>query len=413
MIKAPKSFIDFQQLKAGIMGYFLKNGSWVFLRQVVETASGLALSVVFARLSTQEVYGQYQFILSLFATISILSIPGFNTSIIKSAAKGYDGEYKEAVKKSFIWSLIGVPVLLAVGAFYYFQNPTLGVALMIASIFFPFFYAPNTWDTYLRGKGEFKTLAIYGSVQALINAVATILVLSLERNNLLAIIVTYLISYTFFNIFYYQKSLKFVKNDKQEGEAISYGFFLTKLSIIGTIANNLDRLLIGVFLSPASLAVYSVGMLFTKQVQGISKNLLWIISVKDLKKKILTKQSYVKVFLVSSLIAVICLLGFQYIIPLLFSQKYTEAVFLSEISIIFYPFFVITLLYGNEVIFDNDKRVLTLNSFISPIVLILLDILVLPFWGIKGLAFISGLQYALFLIIVPLLRRYYGRKNGL
>ncbi len=391
------------------MGYFFKNGSWVFLRQVVETASGLALSVVFARLSTQEVYGQYQLILSIFATISILSIPGFNTSIIKSSARGYDGEYKEAVKKSFLWSLIGVPVLLAVGAFYYFQNPTLGVALMIVSIFFPFFYAPNTWDTFLRGKGEFKTLAIYGSVQALINAIVTILVLILDRNNLLAIIVTYLISYTFFNILYYRKSLKFVKNDKQGGEAISFGYFLTKLSIIGTIANNIDRLLIGIFLSPAALAVYSVGMLFTKQIQGISKNLLWIISVKDLEKKILTRQSYIKVFLVSSLIAIVCFLSFQYIIPLLFSQKYVEAVFLSKISIIFYPFFVITLLYGNEVTFNNEKRVLFLNSFISPIVFILLDILVLPLWGIKGMAFISGLQYALFLIIVPLLRRYYGK----
>jgi O-antigen/teichoic acid export membrane protein len=396
-------------IKAGITSYFLKNGSWVFLRQVVETASGLALSVVFARLSTQEVYGQYQFILSIFATISILSIPGFNTSIIKAAAKGYDGEYKEAVKKSFLWSLIGVPVLLAVGAFYYFQNPTLGVALMIASIFFPFFYAPNTWDIFLRGKEEFKTLALYGSVQALINAIVTILVLILDRNNLLAIIVTYLISYTFFNILYYRKSLKFVKNDKRDGEAISFGFFLTKLSIIGTIANNIDRLLIGIFLSPASLAIYSVGILFTKQIQGISKNLLWIISVKDLNKKILTRQSYVKVFVVSSLITIICLLGFRYIIPFLFSQKYSEAIFLSEISIIFYPFFVIFLLYGNEVTFNNEKRVLALNSFISPIVFILLDILVLPLWGIKGLAFLSGFQYAIYTLVVYLLRRS-GRR---
>jgi O-antigen/teichoic acid export membrane protein len=210
---------------------------------------------------------------------------------------------------------------------------------------------------------------------------------------------------------YYRKSLKFVKNDKQGGEAISFGFFLTKLSIIGTIANNIDRLLIGIFLSPAALAVYSVGMLFTKQIQGISKNLLWIISVKDLQKKVLTRQSYIKVFLASSLIAIVCLFGFQYIIPFLFSQKYAQAVFLSEISIIFYPFFVIFLLYGNEVTFNNEKRVLALNSFISPIVFILLDILVLPLWGIKGLAFLSGFQYAIYLLVVYFLRRSVRRAS--
>lgn len=133
--------------------YFVKNGFWVILRQGVGAITGLALSVAFARLATQEVFGQYQFILSILSIVSILSIPGLNTSIIRSAARGCDGDYKEVVRVSFIWSLLGVPALLIIGGYYYiYQSHPLGIALMISSIFFRFFTLPIPGITFCREK---------------------------------------------------------------------------------------------------------------------------------------------------------------------------------------------------------------------------------------------------------------------
>ena len=83
---------------------------------------------------TREVFGEYQFVLSVLAIISILSIPGLNISLIRSVARGYEGDYKKVVKVSFKWSLLGVPVLLMVGSYYYLhQRQLLGIALMISS----------------------------------------------------------------------------------------------------------------------------------------------------------------------------------------------------------------------------------------------------------------------------------------
>lgn len=390
--------------------YFIKNSYWVILRQSVEITAGLALSVAFARLASQEVFGQYQFILSIFATFSILSIPGFNTSIIKAAANGYDGEYPDIVKKSFFWSLLGIPVLMMIGAYYYvFQNHLLGIALMISAVFFPFFYAPNTWYNYLQGKNRFDVLARYGISQSLINTAATVAVLFFSRNNLVAITFTYLISYTFFNVFYYFKSLKYMENEKRDNESISYGFFLTKLSIIGVISNNIDKLLIGIFLPASQLAVYSIGILFTRQIQSFSKGLLWIVSVKAIKQKILSRKYYLLIFIGGIAAAGLFMILFKYLIPLLFSDKYSASIILSEITIVFFPFFLLTTIYGNEITFNSEKKVLLKNSFISPLILIVLNILVLPIFGIKGLAFLSGFQYIIFLSVVYLLRRS-GRR---
>jgi len=133
--------------------YFVKNGFWVVVRQFVEVVAGISISIVFARLASQEVYGQYQFILSIFATISVLSIPGLNTSIIKSTAEEKDGEYKNIVKISFFWSFLGIPILFAIGMYYYLTGgATLGIALIIASIFFPFFYAPTPGIIFCRAR---------------------------------------------------------------------------------------------------------------------------------------------------------------------------------------------------------------------------------------------------------------------
>lgn len=392
--------------------YFIGNGFWVSIRLFFEILAGLALSVAFARLATQEMYGQYQFVLSVFALVSILSIPGLNTSIIKSAAEGKDGDYRSVVKTSFYWSFIGVPIIFLIGGYYYFiGSVSLGGAFMVAAIFFPFFYAPNTWYSFLQGKKRFDILAGFGIVQASVNAVATVGVVFLYRDSLIAVTLTYLVSYTFFNVLYYFSSLKYIENNKKDTEAVPYGFFLTRLNIIGTVANNIDKILIGIFLSPAELAVYSVGMLFTNQVQSLSKSLLWVISVKAIQQRILDARSYIRMFVLGIIVTIVCLLSFQFIIPILFSEKYSAAVFLSEISIVFFPFFVVSLLYDNENTFGVRKSVMLKNSIISPVLRIVLIIVALPLYGAVGLAFLSGFRYVLSPVTLYLLNLFERKKT--
>ncbi len=386
--------------------YFVKNGFWVVFRQGIGTVGGLALSVSFARLATQEVFGQYQFILSILSIVSILSIPGLNTSIIQSAAKGYDGDYKKVVRASFLWSLLGVPILLIVGMYYYaFQNHSLGIAFMLSSIFFPFFYAPNTWDSFLQGKSRFDISAKYSSIQSLINTIATIGVIFFYRDNLVAIVAIYLISFSFFNGYYYYKSLQYVENEKSDKDTIKYGWFLTKLSVLGFISGNIDKILIGILLSPTSLAIYSIGILMTKQLQDNTKSILSIFAPKQVKYNSLPLKHYLYLFLLGATIAIIGLVAIKFILPLLFSEKYISAIYISQISIAFYPFFILALIFKNQILFSNKKDILFRESIISPIVKIILTIILLPLFGINGLAFLFGFQYFIIFVVLYSLDR--------
>jgi len=400
--------------KVGLdLPYFIKNGFWVTFRQGVGIISGLALSIVFARFASQEVFGQYQFILSILSIVSILSIPGLNTSIIQSVTSGHDGDYKKVVKTSFLWSLLGVPILLIIGGYYYVcQSHSLGIVLMISSVFFPFFYAPNTWDSFLQGKSRFDIAAKYSSVQAIINTLATIAVIFFKGSNLILIMITYLISYTFFNWYYYIKSLKYVENTKNDAGVIAYGWFLTKTGILNIIAGNIDRIIVGVFLSQSQLAVYAIGVLLSKQLQNITKSFLSISVPKQIKQYDISGKNYLKIFTLSLFVLILFWLMIPSLIPLLFSDKYIEAVSLSRISLLFYPIFVISVLYKNKFLYNKNQKVIKMEAFIAPAVKIFLTLVLLPFFGISGLAFLFGFQYVLSLGSLYLIEKIGIRENS-
>lgn len=387
--------------------YFVKNGFWVVLQQGVGTLSGVALYVVFARLSTQEVFGQYQFILSIFSVVSILSIPGLNTSIIRSVARGYDGDYKKVVKVSFFWSLLGVPALLIVGAYYYwFQSHPLGIALMLSSVFFPFFYAPNTWDSFLRGKGRFDVSTKYGIIQSAMNALVTIVVVFFFRNNLIAIVVTYLVSFTFFNGYYYWRSLSYMENEKKDGEVFKYGWFLTKINVLGVIAGNIDSLLVGVILGPIDLAIYTVVSLVSNRLSSVLGSFLSIIFPKIAQSKQsfsmlvkVHKRKMIFLMLFSFLVAVLFYILIPDVNRILFGNKYIQSFPLSRIFFISIFLSFPTAFLGYYISASKDTFSIWLSGPVFYVIRILLNFYLISYYRLPGAVWAANLLTIIISII--------------
>ena len=255
MLEAIKKKINEYSRKYQLdLAYVVRNEFWVYLRYGVSLVIGLAVSIIFARLAPKEVYGQFNFIMAILGTVSIVSIPGLNTAVARSTALGNEGNYKQAVKTKFLWSLIGIPALLGVGAYYYYYGTQIiGICLMVSSIFFPLMNAPNAWDSFLAGKRRFDLSSIYGNIQSVVNAAAMIAVLLLNASNLLLIIITYLVTTAFLHCLFYFRSLKHIENQVKDSECIKYGYFLTGTGVIGVISGYLDKIMIGTLLGAPQL----------------------------------------------------------------------------------------------------------------------------------------------------------------
>ena len=394
--------------------YFIKNGFWVFLRQGIGSICGLALSIAFARLATQEVFGQYQFVLSLLSIISILSIPGLNTAITQSVARGYDGDYKKVVKISFLWSLLGIPTLLIIGGYYYiFQSHPLGIALMISSIFFPFFYAPNTWDAFLQGKSRFDISTKYSSIQAILNTLATVTIIFFSANNLIPIVVMYFISYTFFNGCYYFRSLKYIENNRNDPNVYKFGNFLNKINILILISNNIDKVLIGVLISNEMLAVYTVISLIAMKIKGMSQPIINIFfpklsqsdySIKELFRK--KKKIIIILIILNFALSLIFMLVSEKISYLFFGNNYSEYYYLSKyfsIMVFISPFLFFLGIFAQAK--KYTKLILNINIF-QNISWIFLNIILIYRFGLFGAVLSINISYAVwFLLYLFFLRR--------
>ena len=186
--------------------YYIENGFWVLLNQFVLIISNLLLSIIMARYLSKECYGQYQFVLSVLAIVSIFSIPGLNTSVMRSVAKGMDGSYIHAVKHSFRWSFIGIPVLWTIAIVFNLRGDiTISIALFISSLFFPILYTFNLWQFFYNGKSYFGLAATNSIIQAFFKT-ALLLVLAIYfSNNVYYILLGYLGGTSGFHLFWYLK----------------------------------------------------------------------------------------------------------------------------------------------------------------------------------------------------------------
>lgn len=399
--------------KVGLdLPYFLNNGFWVGIKQFVTVISGIALSIAFARLTTKELFGQYQLILAVLATVSIFSLPGMNTAIQKSVSQGFDGGYKKAIRVSLLFSLVGVPILLGVGIYYYInQNPLPGLTLMMSSIFFPVIYSLGKWVPLLQGKEKFDITTWYLSIQTIFNTMIMIAVLFFYADNLLVIMFAYFAILTVFNLLWYWKSLKYIQNKKDEN-TISYGIFLTKLRVLAILVTHIDKLIIGIFMGMGHLAVYAIGVNTGVQVQNLFRGFLTITTPRIAKRNTLKAKNYILVFCVSVILSVMIILILPALMTLMFTDKYANSIYLSQIVVAFLPFYVINNIYTKHfTYYTANKKILFYQTIAAPIIRLGLMAVLIYYFQLAGLAIAFGSKALIDIIVFFILSKTYLKPH--
>jgi O-antigen/teichoic acid export membrane protein len=318
--------------------YYIRNSTYLIASQVVSMAFGVVLSIVFVRVLNQETYGHWNFILSVGGLVSILTLTGMNTAIIQAVARGHGRALLSATKKRFKWSVTGSIVLLGIGIYYYLNESTaVGEGIMISSLFFPFFEVLKGYTSYLSGKKQFGKVAKYGIITQAVSIPATIAAVYLSRN-LLVIVVVYLCTITITRGWFFRLVSHDIGKATDDEGTIPFGKRLTLVDIPGLISTYGDKLIIGITLSFTDLAVYSIALgasnflrYVVDPIASVSLPKLAAMPEKDAYTAV--KQRYVYVFLLMLVTGGFCMWLYQYLIPFLYTEQYSGAIFYSQILI--------------------------------------------------------------------------------
>jgi O-antigen/teichoic acid export membrane protein len=392
-------------LRFGIdIPYFIKNGFWTVLNQLVSLALSFAVSVVLARFLSVKVFGQYQFILSFFTLFSIFSLPGLNVSVARAAAKGLDSSLIQGKMASFKWSFLGSFGLTGLGLYYLSNDEqTLGVGLVLCAVAFPFYHSYSFWENFLLGKAKFSLIAYFKIVQVLVFSIVLGSLVIFFPDKLILVIVAYLILNTGFNIIWHYVSLKYVIGLEIDPECLPYGIYLSKLGFLGILVSQFDKIILG-FFDIELLAVYVIALKILDAVNGLAKSLASVTFPKFVKEKVhIGWKLILFIFITGFIISLVLFYASGPIITLFFTDKYNASVAVFEKLTFVIPLIMINLVLINKVNAQMDKGKILETRILAPIISIIGSVFIFVIskntsYFVVGKVYLLQLGYLFFLL---------------
>lgn len=370
------------------MVYLAKGGAWLSAGKVVYTLFAFLLSIAFANLLPQTTYGTYQYVLSIFAILSIPALGSMGTAIEQAVARGKEATFIPALRKKLLWSLAGAGASFAVAGYYFWKgSETLGWAFALAAVFVPLVNTFTMYLSYLRGKKDFKTATQYGLTTNVVSIVLLIIALFFT-DNLYILLSVYFVPNALLPWYFMRKTLrKHPPNEEHDEEAIQYGTYLSALGIIQKVAKGADKLILWHVLGPASVAVYAFAVTPVNQLRNV------VMLVNTLAFPKLSKQTddSLKESLPGKVmrffVIIIPLVGLYYLVApyffRIFYPQYMEALgpsLLFSSVLLLAPF----KLYSSSLLARVKKKHIAVLRIVAPSIRIAAFGILTPLYGVHG-----------------------------
>lgn len=373
------------------MVYLAKGGSWLFAGNIISVILSFVLALAFANLLPKETYGTYKYIIALLGILSIPSLKKIATSLSQAVARGFEGNYLETVKIKIKWGLIGSLASLLFSAYYFFQgNSTLGYAMLVISIFIPFYNSFYLYLSYLGAKKLFNKFTQYNIATRVVTT--TIMVATIFfTQNIIIIIFSFIVSETLTRFYFLKKSFKkFPPNKEKDPSAISYGKHLSLMEVINVIAEQADKILLFHYIGASELAVYSIATTPVDQIRSLILNIRDLAFPKLSKESgEIIKQTLPNKILKASLIILPLIAIYVLIAPWFFATffpEYLESIKLSQILSLILILTPLTLLSSS---LSAKKQIKSLYkiSFWGSLGRLIIYFMCIKLYGLLGLIF--------------------------
>lgn len=372
------------------MVYLAKGGSWLTFGQITTSIASFVLSIAFANLVPQTVYGVYRYVTSLTATLTAFSLTGVGTAVTQSVARGFENVIRSAFWMNVRWSALLIGISL-IGSIYYFLqgNTTLSISLLFIGSFSPFLNSAHLATYYANGKKDFTRLSIYNIVKGVVPALALIATLFVTQN-ILVILFIYFFANTAVALLTYRDAIRFYKpNTTDDPDILDYSKKLSLLGMLSTLTAQADKILIFTSIGAAELAIYSIAMAFPEQIKSALRNLNFLMIPKFAERApeqiFELRGKIIKLSLLLVAITTLYLVSAPLLYKLFFPAYAADAVRLSQLFSL--SILATVAMVPNSIMIarKRNKDLFVINTASSIIQLVFLAIGI--YWGgIMGIA---------------------------
>ncbi|PIR04263.1 MAG: hypothetical protein COV59_03715, partial [Candidatus Magasanikbacteria bacterium CG11_big_fil_rev_8_21_14_0_20_39_34] len=387
-----KNFLSWGQKKTGTdLTYYSKGGFWLSVGQIIFSLSGFFLSLAYANLLDPKVYGLYRYILSLSSILALTTLPGMETAVVRSIARGYEHTIISAMKEKIRWGLIGMVGAFCIALYYLLHsNLVLGYTMLFVGIFLPFHSTFEIFHTIFQGRKQFALSTKYTAYTQTITTILLIITLFLTQN--LIILTT-----VYFGAWTLVRAIACIIafsnhpiNTQEEENTLSFGKHLSFAKSFSTLSGNLSSIIVFQLLGPISLALYSFAIAPMTQVRTLTKGLESLILPKISQDswKVMKFSFFLKKmspFLFLSLLSMLCYILLAPYLFQWFFPSYIEAVIYTQIyalTLFFSPMAII----GTAILkAKGNARAVHIISIIDGSLRLVLSLFMVYVYGVMGL----------------------------
>lgn len=377
--------------------YFAKASFYSGIQQVIGILSGLVISYFFGHFVTKSIYGDYNLILSVIGFLTLITLPGVDSYLTRSIAQKFDSSFVRSIRIKFLFSLIGVPILLGF-AFYYSSNILLSTCFIITAVIFPFLAPAQLYAEFLTAKQKFKKLALFISSSSILSAVLLSLAI-LISGSLIFILLAYFLGILIPSIIATTIILKNtkIKHKRIDKELIPYGMFGTILSIIPWSASYLGQILLAYNFNTELLATFTVSyrlpLYVHKNLSVFYQPIIAKLASQSYKEHRETlKVHSLKLVLGGFLLALPLYFLSPTVITIIFSERYADAIPFAQLlslSIIPLP---LNWVISYIITYQKIKKPRVIATTILNALKIILFIILIPIYKIYAFVAIIILE---------------------
>lgn len=372
-------------------GYYLKGGSSLFLNEITGMALGLLTTYLFTNYTSKETYGNFGYLLSVLGVASLTALPGVNTAIMYSTAKGYSGalRYGTWLRLRTVW--LGVVGMLVVAVGLALANRTSTASYVaIGAVLLPLIHGFTGFSAFLQGQARFGEYAVVNLLIEVGKVVTMLLAVFILHLDGVPLVGTFFLAIAFLTT---ATCLPYIALSRGERgpQFDTMGRTLTGAAVLATLAQQADRLIVGTFLGMGSMAAYNLGFTLTDPLRNFGKlvaRLLFpkIVHMDALAPLFLKKYALALALLAATLglLVIVYWVGFPIIQPIFF-KEYSETVNIVRWLIVATALAILDIVAIQTLWGLHDLRPLYATQFIFPMLRIAMLGIGAWLFGVKGI----------------------------
>lgn len=366
--------------------------------KLTSAAITLISSVLFANFLPTDIYGNYRYVLSMFALLAIPTLRGIDIAVINAVAQGADSTYHDGLKTKLRYGTLSAIGSAILGGYYLINgNVNLGTVFLVAAPLLPIFEAFHLYIALLNGNKEYRKISTAETWSRLFSALC-IISTALLTFNIILIIFAYLFSNVASRTFFTWKYTRLHKfSEKSDTSSIRYGKHISLTRALLTVSMHIDKVLVFHHFGAAQLAGYYLALLPYKQVRNLLGSLNNVAQPKfaRLEMSFLQDKLLTKIMLLYTILIPITLVSYivtPYLFKLLFNQytNYAWYAQLFTLLILLYP----PSLLQTAITAQNKKVELYLTTITPALVRVALLLVLLPIYGFAGLLWAIFLSHS-------------------